>query len=154
MSEHLPGHSFLFTIKYLTLESHSNVNRTNVKIFVVGTSESYRSDRKLYEIKILQYISLKFSFAFRGKAKRYEEIELLSFAARDSRSPSARKSLQREKRAFPHYSAEGEGGKEIARNACEKVQSRILHLAFRVSKRHLIEKSESCAIAFSRERAR
>ena len=79
------------------------------------------------------------------------------------RSPSARKSFQREKRAFSHYYyyyyyyyyyAEREGGKEIARNACEKVQSRILYLAFQVSKQHSIEKLVSCAIAFSRERAK
>lgn len=69
--------------------------------------------------------------------------------------PQPTESFQREKRAFSHYYyADGEGGKEIARNACEKVQSRILHLAFRVSKRRSIEKSASCAIAFSRERAR
>ncbi|KAM0728405.1 hypothetical protein ACS0PU_005187 [Formica fusca] len=40
--------------------------------------------------------------------------------------------------------------KEIARNVCEKVQSWIPHLAFQVSKRWSMEKSTSCAIAFSR----
>jgi len=154
MSEHLLGHSFLF-IKYLTLESHSKISVFNIRIFVIGTYELYRSDKNKFLYNKNSDTHFFQVFTFYGKEKPYEEIKLLSFAARDSRSPSVRKSFQREKRAFSHYyHTEGEGGKEIARNVCEKVQSRILHLAFRVSKRHSIEKSASCAIAFSRERAR
>jgi len=121
-------------------------------------------NKNFYKIKIVIHFSQGL-IHFAEKRNNMKKSNCSRLSRGILRSPSARKSFQREKRAFSHYCcyyyyyyyyyyAEREGGKEIARNACEKVQSRILYLAFQVSKQHSIEKLVSCAIAFSRERAK
>lgn len=67
MSEHLLGHLFLFRIKNLTLESHSNV-----KTFVIGIFESYKSDEDLYKSKIVHFSQVLVHVSRQG----YEEIEI------------------------------------------------------------------------------
>lgn len=87
------------------------------------------------------------------KAK-YEEISNCSRLPRAGFSARPRLASPSNVRNEPFPTTRGlppreKAAKRIARNACEKVQSRILHLAFRVSKRRSIEKSASCASAFS-----